>query len=80
MRYVVVVVGETTWEPFNGTATPFRSALTALFVVHVNVELLPTTMDVGLAAIPAPGGPPDVTVTVAWDDAVAPEELVATKL
>jgi hypothetical protein len=59
-----VVVGETIWEPFVATVTPFKSALTALFVVHVNVALFPTTMDVGLAEIPAVGGPLDVTVTV----------------
>jgi hypothetical protein len=74
------VVGETTREPLNGTVSPFRSALTSLLVVHVNVELLPTAMDVGLAVIEAVGGPPDETVTVAWADAVVPEEPVATKL
>ena len=75
-----MVVGETTREPLNGTVSPFRSALTSLLVVHVNVELPPTTMDVGFAAIEAVGGPPDVTVTVAWADAVVPEDPVATKL
>jgi hypothetical protein len=73
-------VGETVWEPFNATVVPFKSALTAFFVVHVKVELLPATMDVGLALIPAVGGPPDVTVTVAGADAVVPEEPVTTKL
>jgi hypothetical protein len=37
-------------------------------------------MDVGLAVSEAVGGPPDVTVTVAWADAVVPEEPLATKL
>jgi hypothetical protein len=73
-------VGETTWEPLNWTAVPLRSALTALVVVHVRVELFPIVIDVGLAVMPAVGGPADVTVTVAWDDAVVPEEPVATKV
>lgn len=44
------------------------------------MELLPATMEVGLAVIPAVGGPPDVTVIVAWADAVVPEEALATKV
>ena len=59
---------------------PFKSALTALVVVHVNVELLPATMEVGFAEMPAVGVPLDVTVTVACADAVVPDEPVATKL
>ena len=57
---------------------PLRSALTALLVVHVRVELPPDAIDVGLAVMPAAGGPLlAFTVTVAWAVAVAPEELVA---
>ena len=57
---------------------PLRSALTALLVVHVRVELPPDAIDVGLAVMPAAGGPLLVfTVTVALAVAVAPEELVA---
>jgi len=74
------VVGETTCDPFNGTAVPFKSALTALVVVHVNVELLPATMEVGFAEIPAVGEPLEPTATVVWADAVAPDELLATKV
>lgn len=74
------MVGETACDPFNGTVAPFKSALTALLVVQVRVELLPATMDVGLAEIPAVGGPLEPTVTVAWDEACAPAELVATKV
>ena len=80
MRYVVDVVGETTCDPFNATVVPFKSALTAFFVVHVRVELPPDAMTVGFALIPAAGGPLEPTVTVAWAVAVAPDELVATKL
>lgn len=74
------MVGETTCDPFNGTAVPFKSALTALVVVQVSVELLPATMEVGFAESPAVGLPPDVTVIVACADAVAPDEPLATKL
>jgi len=77
---VVVTVGETTCEPFNATLVPSRSTLTALVVVQVNVELLPATIVVGDATSPAVGGPPEPTVTVVWADAVAPDELVATKV
>lgn len=80
MRYVVEVVGETVCDPFNATVVPFRSALTALLVVHVSVELPPAAIEVGLALIPAVGGPLELTVTVAWADAVAPDELVVTKV
>jgi hypothetical protein len=76
---VVVVVGETTCDPFSGTVVPFRSALSALVVIHVKVELFPTAMDVGFAESPAVGGP-EVTVTVVWAEAFVPEELVATKV
>jgi uncharacterized protein (UPF0212 family) len=74
------VVGETTCDPFTGTVVPFKSALTALLVIQVSVELLPATMDVGFALIPAVGGPLEVTVTLACADAVVPDEPVATKL
>lgn len=80
MRYVVEAVGETVCDPFNGTVVPFRSALTALVVLHVSVELPPDAIEVGLALIPAAGGPLEPTVTVAWADAVAPVELVVTKV
>jgi hypothetical protein len=59
---------------------PFKSAVVAFFVVHVKVELPPDAIKVGLAVMPAAGGPLAATVTVAWDVAVAPEELVATKV
>src|SRR3954454_9235381 len=55
MREVVDDVGETTWDPFSATGVPFRSALTALLVVHVNVELPPDAIVVGDATIPAAG-------------------------
>ena len=76
---MVVAVGETVCDPFTGTAAPFRVALAAFVDVHVSVELLPDVMEAGLAVIPAVGlaGP---TVTVAWDVAVVPEELVAMKV
>jgi hypothetical protein len=73
-------VGETACDPFNATVTPFRSALTALFVVHVKVELPPDAIRVGFATIPAAGGPPEFTVTVACADAVAPDEFLATNV
>jgi hypothetical protein len=79
-RYVVDIVGETTWDPFAATVVPFRSTLTAFVVVQVNVELLPATMVVGDATIPAVGGPPELTVTVVWAEAVAPVEFVATNV
>jgi len=53
MRYVVDVVGDTTCDPFNATVVPFKSALTALLVVHVRVELPPGAMTVGFPLIPA---------------------------
>jgi len=37
-------------------------------------------MEVGFALMPAAGGPLEPTVTVAWAVAVAPDELVATKV
>ena len=55
MRYVVDVVGDTTCDPFNATVVPFKSALTALLVVHVRVELPPGAMTVGFPMIPAAG-------------------------
>ena len=55
-----------------------RSALTAFFVVHVRVELLPDAIEVGFATMPAAGGPLlAFTVTVVWAVAVPPDELVA---
>jgi hypothetical protein len=77
---VVEIVGETVCDPFNAMVVPFRSALTALVVVHVSVELPPAAIKVGLALIPAVGGPLEPTVTVAWADAVVPDELLATKV
>jgi hypothetical protein len=73
-------VGETTCDPFNATVVPFRSALTALVVVQVRVELPPTAIVVGLPVIPAVGFPLVLTVTVAVEVAVAPEELFAMKV
>ena len=75
-----MVVGETVCDPFKATVVPFRSALAALVVLHISVELPPDAIEVGLALIPAAGGPLEPTVTVAWADAVAPDELVATKV
>jgi hypothetical protein len=77
---VVDVVGETDCDPFSATFVPFKSALTAFDVVHVRVELPPDAIVVGFALIPAAGGPLEPTVTVAWEVAVAPDELVATKV
>lgn len=77
---MVEVVGDTVCDPFKATVVPFRSALTALFVLHVKVELPPDAIEVGLALIPAAGGPLEPTVTVAWAVAVAPDELLATKV
>lgn len=51
-----------------------------MFVDHVSVELPPEAIEVGLALIPADGGPLDPTVIVAWADAVVPDELLATKV
>ena len=78
--YVVVTVGETDCDPLTATDAPFRVALAALVDVQVSVELSPDAMDVGLALIPAVGEPLEPTVTVVWADAVAPDELVATKV
>jgi len=55
MRYVVLVVGETTSDPLNATVVPFKSALTQLDVFHVNVELPPDAIEVGFALMPATG-------------------------
>jgi hypothetical protein len=77
MRYVVVALGETICDPFNATDVPFKSALTQLNVFHVSVALPPAAMVVGLALMPAAGGPLGVTVTVACADAFVPDELVA---
>jgi len=77
--YVVVVVGETVCDPLTATAAPFSVALAAFVDVQVSVELPPDAIDVGLAVIPAVGAG-GVTVTVVWDVAVAPEELVATNV
>jgi hypothetical protein len=80
MRYVVVAVGETTSDPFNATVVPFKSALTQLDELHVSVELPPAAIEVGLALMPAAGGPLEPTVTVLWAEAVVPDEPVATKV
>lgn len=63
----------------TGTDAPFRVALVAFVELQVNVELAPAVIEVGLAAMLAVG-PEEPTVTVACDDAVAPEELVAMKV
>jgi hypothetical protein len=73
--YVVVAVGETTCDPLIATAAPFSVALTALVDVHVNVELPPDAMEVGLAPIAAVGEPLLATVTVTWPQSLAPVEL-----
>jgi hypothetical protein len=76
MRYVVVVVGETTSDPFNATEVPFRFAVVQFFVVHVRVELPPGAIEVGFALIPAAGGPPlEPTVTVTWPQSDWPAAL-----
>jgi hypothetical protein len=41
MRYELVAADETTCDPVSGTVVPFRSALTALTVFQVSVELPP---------------------------------------
>ena len=73
------MVGETDCDPLTATDAPFRVALTALVVVQVRVELPPDGIEVGLALITAVG-PLEPTVTVAWADAVAPDELLAIKV
>ncbi len=78
--YVVVAVGETACDPLTATVAPFSVALTALVEVHVSVELAPVAILVGFAEIVAVGGGTEVTVTVALAVAVAPEELVTTRL
>jgi hypothetical protein len=70
-------VGDTVCDPFNGTVVPFKSAVVAFCVLHVKVELPPDAIKLGPAVIPAAGGPPEPTVTVACAVAVAPDELVA---
>jgi hypothetical protein len=76
---VVVAVGETVCDPLTATDAPFKVALAAFVDVQVRVELPPDVMEVGLAVIPAVG-PAEPTVTVAWDVAFAPDELVATNV
>lgn len=71
-------MGETVCDPLIATDAPFRVALVALVDIQVSVELLPDVMVVGFAVIPAVGGD-GPTVTVAWADAVAPDEDVATR-
>jgi hypothetical protein len=77
--YVVVVVGETVCDPLTATGAPFKVAFAALVEVQLRVALPPVGMEVGLAVIPAVGAV-EPTVTVAWDEAVAPDELVAMKV
>lgn len=72
-------MGDTTCDPFNGTAVPLISALVAFVVLHVKVELLPIAMDVGFALMAAVGEPV-TTVTVVCADAVVPDDPVATKV
>lgn len=74
-----MVVGETVCDPVTATDVPFRVALVALVDVQVNVELPPDVIVVGLAVIPAVGAA-EPTVTIAWADAVVPDEAVATKV
>jgi hypothetical protein len=69
-------VGDTVCDPLTATDAPFNVALAALVDVQVRVELPPDVIEVGFAVIPAVG-PLEPTVTVAWDVAVAPDELVA---
>jgi hypothetical protein len=76
---VVVAVGETTCDPLTATAAPFKVALVAFVDDQVSVELPPEVIVVGFALMVAVG-PPDVTVTVADEVAVAPEELLAMKV
>ena len=63
----------------SATDAPFSVALVAFVEVQVRVELPPAVIEVGLAVTLAVGAA-DPTVTVAWDVAVAPEELVATNV
>lgn len=59
-------MGDTDCDPLNGTVVPFRSAVVAFWVVQFRVELPPAAIRVGLAVIPAAGGPvAAATVTVA---------------
>ena len=76
----MVAVGETDFDPLTATAAPFRVALTALVEDQVSVELPPDVIEVGLAVREAVGAPPVVTVTVAVEVAVVPEELLAMKV
>jgi hypothetical protein len=71
---VVVVVGETVWDPFRATSTPFKYTWSASVVVHVSVEDCPAWIVVGLAvrfAVSWSMPPPELlpeTVTVALDE------------
>lgn len=76
---MVVDVGETVCDPFTATDAPFNVALVAFVELQVSVELPPAVIEVGLAAMFAVG-PEEPTVIVAWDEAVAPVELVAMKV
>ena len=76
----MVAVGETTCDPLTATEAPFSRALTALVDDQVSVELPPGEIVVGFALIEAVGFPPEPTVTVAVEVAVAPEELFAMKV
>jgi hypothetical protein len=78
--YAVVTVGETTIDPDRATGVPFSFALTQLMVFQVSVELPPAEIVLGVALIPAAGGPPDPTVTVTVAVAVVPEELLAMRV
>lgn len=51
----------------------------AFVELQVSVELPPVVIEAGLATMLAVG-PEEPTVTVAWDEAVAPVELVAMKV
>jgi hypothetical protein len=73
----MVAVGDTTCDPLTATEAPFSRALVAFVEDQVRVELPPGAIVVGLALMEAVGFPPEPTVTVAVEVAVAPEELLA---
>ena len=80
IRYVVVVVGETTWDPLRATFVPLRSAVAQLNVVQVSVALPPELIEVVFALMPAVHGPLEPTVTVADEVAVVPLDALAMKV
>jgi hypothetical protein len=72
--YVVVVVGETIFDPSLTTSTPFKYTCSALLVSHVSEEDCPACIVMGNAVMLAltlsspPLEPPLDTVTVALDE------------